>query len=409
MGQTGTQTGHEQISLHEALMELCKEKKMRFFKPTAYIDYVPAKLHDKGDPWYISYYIKDPDTKKKRRYRIKLNHIKPISERRKAARGIIADINEKLSLGWTPSYEECAPESAVKAFDLMDTFLKAKEKESEVNTMKSYRSYVKILKTWLLKKGFDPESYINAFTRLTATRFMNSVDENEKICAQTYNNYLRFYIIMFNWMKEKQYIADNPFDGIKRKSKKLTKKVRRTLTHEELEKLWTFLDKENKGFKLAAMLCYMCLMRPKEIVLLKCGDIDMERHVIHVRGEIAKNDNDSDRTIPDKLMQLLQEFDLSHPDWFLLSGKMFEFTPGPKQIWSQRITGYWDKHVRPACGFAREQQFYSLKDSGITNMISQGIPVSFVKEQADHSSLAMTSIYLGKSSEANQALRKLDL
>ena len=53
-----------------------------------------------------------------------------------------------------------------------------------------------------------------------------------------------------------------------------------------------------------------------------------------------------------------------------------------------------------------KSQMASLKDSGITNMLGSGVPVSFVKQQADHSSLAMTSIYLGKSPNASEELKK---
>lgn len=57
-----------------------------------------------------------------------------------------------------------------------------------------------------------------------------------------------------------------------------------------------------------------------------------------------------------------------------------------------------------------EIQFYSLKDTGITNMIDSGVPVSFVKQQADHSDLSMTGTYLGKNlKRANEKLRTVSL
>lgn len=71
----------------------CAKKKMYFFKPTAYIHYVPAKLHDTGDVWYISYYVINPSTGKLKRMRLKLNHIKPVRERKKAAKAIMTSHN----------------------------------------------------------------------------------------------------------------------------------------------------------------------------------------------------------------------------------------------------------------------------------------------------------------------------
>ena len=55
-------------------------------------------------------------------------------------------------------------------------------------------------------------------------------------------------------------------------------------------------------------------------------------------------------------------------------------------------------------------QFYSLKDTGITNMTSLGIPLNFVKQQADHSSLAMTAIYMGNTTaKATQELKTANI
>ena len=187
--EAGTQTGQinsNDFSLHDVVMELCKEK-MHFFKPVSHIHYVPAKLHDTGAVWYISYYVINPPTGKLKRLRIKLNHINPIKERRKAAKEIIAHINEKLVLGWNP-LEEKGIFKPVKAFDAMDLFIKAKDKESEYSTMRTYRSLVKILKNWLLSKEFNKDGYISAFTKDVAISFMNEIDSDDNLCAQTYNN-----------------------------------------------------------------------------------------------------------------------------------------------------------------------------------------------------------------------------
>lgn len=128
---------------------------MYFFKPVAYVHYVPAKLHDTGDVWYISYYVINPATGKLKRMRLKLNHIKPVRERKKAAKAIMASLNEKLALGWNPMHDAASHNMSVKMFDAMDAFLRVKEKESEHSAMRTYRSQVKILKDWLLKNGFD--------------------------------------------------------------------------------------------------------------------------------------------------------------------------------------------------------------------------------------------------------------
>lgn len=401
--QDGTGTGQSCTSLHDAFSAFCKEKKMSIFKPIIFRDYRPAKLHE-GKCWYIDFYVKAPDSRELKRQRIKFNRGNSIAARRKEANIIVGQINEHLALGWNPLLEKSGIYGHVSAYHIMDNFLKAKERESEPNTIRCYKSYVKIFKEWLSSHRFNESTSISAITPAVAMKFMGEVEILH--CAQTYNNYLRFFVIMFNWMAERSYIDVNPFESIKRKPKKLTKKKRRTLSSEELSRLILFLEQENSGYLLICLLCYYCLIRPKEISMLKCKDIDITRQTVRVSEDIAKNDNTSYRTIPDQLMKRFVKIDLSKGDYYLFSGK--DFVPGKEKIWSQRISDYWAKVVRPGCNFDEDVQFYSLKDTGITNMIASGIPVSFVQQQADHSSLAITSIYVGKTNKASEELRNFD-
>ena len=158
------------------------------------------------------------------------------------------------------------------------------------------------------------------------------------------------------------------------------------------------------------MLCYCCLMRPKEISMLKCSDIRLDSQTVLVRGEIAKNDNTSSRTIPDVMMQYVHRLDLSNPKLFLFGNHShFDFSPGKTAVPERKIATFWNRCVREECGFPMEVMFYSLKDTGITNMAAAGVPVSFIQQQADHSSLAMTSIYCQRSGKATEELKGVDI
>ena len=408
--QTGTETGQDGLidsfSLYRALSELCKEKKMSLFPHTRYIDYIPARLST-GKVWYVYYYVKDPATGKFRRFRIKLERYGASREKREAAQIIIKRLNEQLALGWNPMIQESAPKAYCLFSEALDSYLSVKDREVEASSQRCYRSYIKIILQWLRGKGYSDQMYACSFTHALALDFMGDVEADVKLSYRTYNNYLLFYRSMFNWMKDKGYISDNPFDGIKRKPKRLIRKTRRTLTDEELSRLFGYLDSANRPYLAICLLCYCCLMRPKEIALLRCRDIDLGTQTVHVRGEIAKNDNDSYRTIPDEMMPYMRELDLSHPEWFLFGEhKQYDFSPGTQQVDGKKIAKYWSDHLRRTCKFPMDLKFYSLKDTGITNMLGSGVPVSFVKQQADHHSLAMTTIYLGHTSKANDTLKK---
>lgn len=406
---TGTQSGQTEITLYDTLEELCKEKKMsKFFKPTPYIDYIPPRLTE-GQEWYISYSVKDPETGRMKRFRHKINRIKSVKERRAAAKIIIGQLTEKLSLGWNPTMGRNAPKSSSTLIEAMDTFLVIKKKETEENSFRSYRSYIKILKAWLKEYEYPDSLYACAFTESDAMDFMNDVDDDERLSPRTFNNYRAFYVLFFNWAEEKGYVNKNPFVNIKKKPKKLTKKIRRPLTDDEIHRLVEFLSEENLQYLRMCLLCYCCFMRPKEISMLRISDIDLKSQTVKVSEDIAKNDKTSFRTIPDVMMPYMAGLDAyAQSNYVFADGKGYDFLPGRKKMCSRKIAKYWD-HVRTACDFPMEVQFYSLKDTGITNMLSSGVPVSFVKQQADHSSLAVTSIYVQMPGKASEELKEVDI
>lgn len=396
-------------SFFSMLQDFSKEKKMFFSLPKQYVDYKPPKLHRGKTSWYISYYVKHPETGRFRLFRVKVNHIKPVRERIQASKEIMADLQERLSLGWNPLLERVAPRASSPAFQVFDTYIRVKEKEMEAQSMHTYRSYVRIFKQWLQGAGFTEQTLICSINESVARRFMAFLEEDKGVAPRTYNGYLSFLVTFFDWMQDKGYVQDNVFQKIQRKPKRLMKKKRRMLTDAELGKLYAFLDETNPEYLAVCLLCYCCFMRPKEIALLKCRDIDVRKQLVHVRPEIAKNDNESFRTIPNSMMPVIRRLDLSNPGMYLFGshpGEGGNFTPGWKPTAKKKFSDYWASTVRDACGFPMDVQFYSQKDTGITNMLGEGTAINLVQKQADHSSVAMTAIYVGHTGTASDELKK---
>lgn len=373
-------------------------------KSTSLLKFIPPRLTE-GQEWYISYYAIYPATGKLRRVKIKLNRIKTISQRRLIGRQLISDITKKLLAGWNPFVESEAPKSFHFIFNVFDTFLKVHSKESENSTNRTYKSYIKILKEYLLRNNYDNKMYVSHFDRRIASDIMIEIKENDNYSFQTYNNYLKFYKALFNWMMQFNYITLNPFDHIKRIPTKMLKKIRTTLTNEEREQLKNYLiAQNNNNYLVMCLLCYYCFLRPNEIVQLRVKDIDVKKQVIYISEDIAKNDQNSIRTIPDAMMEYVLKLKLNFPpDFYLFSLRpRFYFAPGKIPAEGKLIGRYWSDFIRPALGFPMSKQFYSLKDTGITNMLGDGVAVNFVQGQADHSSMSITSIYAKKRNAAAQ-------
>ena len=356
-----------------------------------------------GRDWYIYYYVTNPATGKLQRVRMKLKRIDPLM-RKKVARKIMADIDARLALGWNPLTERAAPKAYHPIGEVMDHFLKVKTRELEEGSMRAYRSMSKFLMEWCGRHGMKGDMSIASFTSQAAREVMMDIEMNDKLSLRSYNNYLTFFVALFNWMVEQQYLPRNPFEGIRKKPKKRLKKNRRMLSDEELHRLIEHLKQENPRYLALCLMCYCCLMRGKEICLLRCRDIDLQRQTIRVSADIAKNDNTSFRTIPDAMLPFLECLDLSHPDWYVFSEHP-SFNSGPGPVDGRNVARFWEQRVRKPLGWPMELKFYSLKDTGVTNMLNSGVPISFVQQQADHSSVAMTAIYV--SNTAGQARKEL--
>lgn len=415
--KTGTNPGQNIeafFSLHpdlfEALQVVCKEKKM-FFRARAHVDYKPPKLHADGPEWYVFYSVRDPKTGKFRRYRIKVNRGNT-RERREAARQVMAALADKLAIGWTPFAETATPLCTVPVMDALDAFERVKTKEMREQSLATYRSYIRVFRKWLKENGATEATTCATFDSHAAVSYMDYLEEREDISPRSFNNYLSFMTTLFDWLKEKGYVGSNPFQDIRRKPKRLMEKKRRLLTDAELEALFAFLQEENREYLVVCLLCFCCFMRPKEIALLRCSDIDVRRQVVHVPALVAKNGKESFRTIPSSVIRFFEALDLSDPDAYLFGkhdGDAGDFTVGDRPLAKKKFSDYWNTRVRQACGFGEDLQFYSLKDTGITRMLGSGVPISFVQRQADHSSVAMTAIYVGKSPLAVEELKKVDI
>lgn len=378
-------------------------------KNASLMQYREAVLYEGEKEWFVYYYATDPAVKKLSRKKIKLNHIKSIKDRRAAAKRIIKAINKKLAAGWSPFVEVGAEKCYAFVFEALDKWLLYREKEAETHSMRSYKSFVRRLKEQLLKRDKGPTMQMIEFTPGTASIIMEDLREDPKISLRTWNNYLSMYCTIFNWMIEHNYTNHNPFIHIKKVPRKKIKKNRRPLTAMECLELERFLtDNGYTNYLAMCYLCYYCCIRPNEISLLKVSDISIKEQCVYISEDIAKNDNSSVRVIPDAAIWVFKKLDLTAPPNYFLFGFNKQFSPSPRRAEGREIARFWNDVIRKELHWPMELQFYSLKDTGITQLLEDGVAPNYVQGQADHSSLSITSIYASKvNKEAREQLRKL--
>lgn len=354
------------------------------------VEYIPASLHETKH-WEVIFYARDPQSEDLRRKRIRIRKMKSITERRLYAKQIIYNINKKLSQGWNPFIETDSARSYYPILSVFDSFLRDK-RDARPDTLRSYKSFIKSLKEFITEK-YGENLYAVSFNHQKAIEYIDYTWEAREISAVRYNNILAFCKLLFNWMIEKQYVKENPFSGISKKKQPPKKRIM-DISPKDRKKIREYLSKRNQAYYVIMMFAFHSLLRPKEISYVKIGDIDLKKRTVTVRGSVAKNGNTRYAPIPNVMADLVKELIEGVPNprknWYLFSTK---FKPGPVRKDSREIARYW-ADLRSTLKLKKEVQFYSLRDSGIIQMLRDGRSPKEVMEAADHSSIEVTNNYV---------------
>ncbi len=367
------------------------------------ITYLPAQYYT-ANISYVAYSVINPATNKLVQKRIKLNRIKSAKERKKFARQLMVNINEKLASGWNPFIEQESPKSFHKLFDAFDIFLRIKGKELRYDSIRSYKSYIKILKQFLSDKNNGNKMIVLNFKKKNAVEFLNYIYVERNVSERVYNTHTTFGKTLFNWLIENQYCKANPYYGIKKKKEKEKKRIPITLEYRKKIKEYLIKNKEYE-YLAVCMLTFYAFLRPKEIGMLKPGMINLENQIIALPGEISKNGKSRTVTISDSLLVFLEKINIHkiNNNNYIFSTY---FKPGKLLKDSRYIAKRWNR-LRREINLPKEMQFYSLKDTGIIQMLRDGISPELVRDQAGHHSLEVTNKYIKilNNSEASAQIK----
>jgi integrase len=140
---------------------------------------------------------------------------------------------------------------------------------------------------------------------------------------------------------------------------------------------------------------------------LKIEQINLKNQTIFIPGDIAKNHKDAIVTLPAKVITLMIELNVfTYPGNFFLFGN--GFTPSKEWRDNKQFRDFWDRKVRKELNFKSEYKFYSLKDTGITNMLKKYDTIT-VRDQARHADILMTDTYTPHDlQEANDLIKNHD-
>lgn len=157
------------------------------------------------------------------------------------------------------------------------------------------------------------------------------------------------------------------------------------------QRIADYFERENPYMLTVCELVFTSLIRPKEIRCIRLADIDLEGKFIRMAAENAKTHNERFCALSPQLIERLRPLCAQRlPRGYYLFGE--KYAPAAMPIAAARFRKDWDK-MRTALKLPQEMQLYSLRDTGINNMLKAGIDPLTVMQHADHHDLSMTTRY----------------
>ena len=285
---------------------------------------------------------------------------------------------------------------------VIDLYETDRSKELKETTMRSYSCFCKQFKQWI--HAHYPTMSASTFSQVQASQYMEFVLEGnnskgkksvrkkineDRVSARTYNNNIKLARALFSWAIEKSYARINPFEKLK--TKKEQGKDRTIIPKEVRDRIVAYFREKNPVFIIIMQLVYKSFLRPVEITRVKVNQLNFAEHCIEMHCTQTKNGKAHNSRMDKDLEALLREhIKGADPDDYVFGAGTW--LPGKTPSASHSYTIIWDR-MRDALKLPKEYQLYSLRDSGINNLLRAGAKDLDVVQIVGHSDLAMTFRY----------------
>jgi integrase len=364
-------------------------------EPKSAYPYKLAKLNDaNGDlskRWCVSFYVWDAT---KHQLTRKQKWIPAAfvtkAERIKEAKRLIRQINELLVKGYHLAGKSNPPTakpkvwSWIQAFDWVYEHRKPSLRKRSIQSLELIRTE---LRTFCTARGLLnlPLSFVQP---QHCDDFMQHLRITRKISNLTYNNYLTFLKLNFNYLVKRDKLKHSPASNLPRLRVEDSEQV--SFPPDVRQQLLEAYTAQYPELLTLVKYIFYSFIRPGELRKLQVKHLGPT--TISVPGRIAKNKKTEHVLITPGLEKLLNELCVRSypPDYYLIShtGK-----PGPKPTSPNFYTGRHLK-IRIQLSLPETYTLYCWKHTGVTETYLATRDMDFVSRQCRHSSLDMTKRYL---------------
>ena len=371
------------------------------------------KLYDCGKDiskqWFIYYSYLDDHTKKMVVFRVYkgFNKYDSIKEKRRHARRLIDKYTKLLKNGWNPfdaeteviyknnlAYEIAGKLEKKKAKKTLSyyisVFLEEKRKSIAHESYKTYQSQLRYFNDFITLKRLANKSIVH-FEEKHAKEFFDYLENSKKLAGKTLNKYRNLLSSIWNYFGEENILIQNVFKKIK-KYKEYTV-AQKPIKPNVMELLKDELERNDPQLWLAAEFQYYCFIRPKELRLMKIGDIDLFDGRVTLRSDTTKNSKTRIVDIPIHFnKKLFTHYKLNdYPENFYVFS--LEQKPSARKVGKNYFWSRFDA-IRKKLNIPKDYKFYGFKHTGAVVALKEGANIKDIQQQMGHHSLEVTDEYL---------------
>lgn len=314
--------------------------------------YSPADL---GKRWFVYWY---EGTKRKKRYG-NINTFDTEQGRREAAAQLIAQLKADQVRRRT------------KTEEALRDFLQANRQRWRPATFEQYESIVNVLADWLAGRELTPERLDEFLHQVLAQRH-----------PTTYNKYLAILPRLFRG-------AGLGFSLAGAQKARAVSTPARYFQRHQAKLLLRRIDDADPELGLFVRFLYYCFIRPKELRMLRAGDVLLEEGEIRVPGDASKNTRTQFVAIPDAFRPSLEGLYELEPGVLLFPSPLDASKALSKNSMYRRHKAFLD-----ALNFGPGYTLYSWKHTGAVAAAKAGISIKELQMQLRHHSLDETDKYL---------------
>ena len=363
---------------------------------------------DLSKRWYVEYYVWDANKNNGRGKLIRKQKTAPLSmdamERREFLQPYLDELSVALPMGRhiRKNTEGNKDEVYKKDITAIEAYMKIVLVKKATLKKRSFISYRNAANRFMqyLKQFNMQEMMLYELSKDFCIEYLDWYQEEFRVGNRTRNNIMTYLRTMAYDLKDRGYVEENPWAGIKKERTKVSQNFPFSAHHKEL--LFPHLQ-EDPQLWYACQFLYYLFIRVQEMEQMRIGQIRWNQKVVIIDNTF-KSGAPKAKKISKSCEKMIEEMGIlkMNPDWYIFGS---QGKPGPYPTKPDTLSKRF-RDLRRALDIDEKYKFYSWKHTGNLDAVLAGVNIKAIQSQNGHVNIEDTDKYLRSLGiEHNQQIR----